>query len=159
MTRILSSALLLALSLGFLPYTTTAQAADQRAAVLAVVDSALAAVNAGDMEMMAGLMLPEGLTVPVVDSTRHAVRTLDEVVAQQFSGVVERGFNPTVHVSGALAVVWLPYDLYHDGKWSHCGIDALTLVKVGAAWKIAMFAFTMEQPPACELHPDGPPGG
>jgi hypothetical protein len=73
------------------------------------------------------------------------------------SGVAERGFRPTVLVSGPLAVVWLPYDLYVNGSWSHCGIDAFTLVRNAGAWKIAALAWTVEQPPACERHPDGPP--
>lgn len=150
---------LLAVSVGVFPVTATAQSADQRAAVLAVVDSALAAVNAGDMEAMASLMIPEAFAMPTLDSTRRSVTTREQVRAQQFSGVIERGFDPTVHIAGAIAVVWLPYDLYLNGEWSHCGVDAFTLVQVDSEWKIAVLAWTIEQPPACAKHPDGPPGG
>jgi hypothetical protein len=64
-----------------------------------------------------------------------------------------------VRVNGPLAMVWYPYDLYRDGKWSHCGVDALTLIKHEGRWRIATFAFSTEQPPVCEKHPDGPPPG
>ena len=134
-----------------------AQATDQRAAILAVTDSALAAINRGDMAMLTELMIPEAFTMPVRDSTRFTVRSREEVRTQAMNGIVERGFRPTVLISGPLAVVWLPYDLYVEGAWSHCGIDAFTLVQTRATWKIAILAWTIEQPPACESHPDGPP--
>jgi hypothetical protein len=66
------------------------------------------------------LMVPEAFTMSIRDSTRYSARTRDGVRTQRMSGIVERGFRPTVHVSGPLAVVWLPYDLYIDGAWSHC---------------------------------------
>jgi hypothetical protein len=54
-------------------------------------------------------------------------------------------------------MVWMPYDLYMDGTWSHCGADVFTLVKSGTAWRIATLAWSAEQPPVCEKHPAGPP--
>jgi hypothetical protein len=62
-----------------------------------------------------------------------------------------------VKIAGRLATVWLPYDFHIDGKWSHCGVDAFTMLKVGEQWRIAVLAWTVEQPPACRPHPDGPP--
>ena len=55
-------------------------------------------------------------------------------------------------------MVWLPYDLYVDGEWSHCGVDTFTLVHTEAGWRIASMAWSVGQPPACQPHPDGPPG-
>jgi hypothetical protein len=54
-------------------------------------------------------------------------------------------------------MVWYPYDLYIDGKWSHCGVDAFTLIRTEGKWRIAVMSWSAEQPPACEKHPDGPP--
>jgi hypothetical protein len=73
--------------------------------------------------------------------------------------VVERGFDPEVMLSGHLAMVWLPYDLYVDGAWSHCGVDVFTLFRTAEGWRIAAVPYSIEQPPACRPHPDGPPGG
>jgi len=147
----------LALAIGAPATPGIAQTTDQRAAILAVTDSALAAINRGDMAMLTELMISEAFTMPVRDSTRFTVRSRDEVRMQAMGGIIERGFRPTVQISGPLAVVWLPYDLYVEGVWSHCGVDAFTLVQTGATWKIAVLAWTIEQPPACESHPDGPP--
>ncbi|HEX4933195.1 MAG TPA: nuclear transport factor 2 family protein [Gemmatimonadaceae bacterium] len=72
------------------------------------------------------------------------------------SRVLERMWDPTVHVHGAVAVVWTPYDLYVDGKFSHCGVDAFTLVRDGRAWKIASVSYTVE-PTGCAPSPLGPP--
>jgi hypothetical protein len=85
------------------------------------------------------------------------------VAAQRAAGkrapIIERGYDPVVRVAGTIASVWMPYDLWAQGKWSHCGIDLLTLVQVGRTWRIANFTYTIEQPPACTMHPDGPPPG
>lgn len=148
---------LLALSPSVVPVPSAAQDVDARATVLAVTDSALDAINRGDMVLLADLMIPEAFTMAIRDSIRYGVRRRDDVRAQQLSGIVERGFRPSVHIAGPLAVVWLPYDLYVNGQWSHCGVDAFTLVKTGAAWRIAVLAWSIEQPPACDRHPDGPP--
>ena len=73
------------------------------------------------------------------------------------SKVTERGFRPEVRVNGPLAMVWYPYDLYVDGKWSHCGVDVFTMIRTEGRWRIATMSWSAEQPPACEKHPDGPP--
>jgi hypothetical protein len=62
-------------------------------------------------------------------------------------------------VSGPVAMVWLPYDFYSDGKWSHCGVDLFTFLKADGRWRIATLVWSVEQPPACAPHPDGPPAG
>lgn len=53
--------------------------------------------------------------------------------------------------------MWLPYDIYRNGEWSHCGVDAFILLRTGDGWRIASMAWTIEQPPDCRPHPDGPP--
>lgn len=159
MSALRRAGLLLTLALGADVTTASAQQPDRgRAAVLAVTDSVLAAINRGDNAAIAELMLPEAFTLSLRDSSRYATRTRDQLRAQQARGtVIERGFRPTVHVSGPIAVVWLPYDLHVNGAWSHCGIDVFTLVRRDAGWRVATLAWSIEQPPACERHPDGPP--
>ena len=96
----------------------------------------------------------------VVDGVaRYRVRGRAGERAMRYDApVLERGFRPEVRISGPLATVWLPYDFHLDGRWSHCGVDQFTLVRTAAGWRIAAMAWTIEQPPACEPHPDGPPG-
>jgi hypothetical protein len=62
-------------------------------------------------------------------------------------------------VQGHLAMVWLPYDFYQNGQWSHCGVNAFILLRRPEGWRIASIAWTVEQPPACRPHPEGPPAG
>jgi hypothetical protein len=133
------------------------------AAALAVADSALAAISRGDKTGFTDLMLPEGVFFPT--STRdgvtlYRVRTRAEQRASTSKVVVtERGFQPEVRVNGPLAMVWYPYDLYRDGKWSHCGVDVFTLIRNEGHWRIAVMSWSAEQPPVCRPHPDGPPPG
>lgn len=130
-------------------------------AALALADTALALITRGDFVGLTDLMLPEARTFSsrqrdgqwqYRSSTREQQRT-----APVRGRIDERGFGPTALVSGPLAVVWMPYDLYVDGAWSHCGVDAFTLFKVGDQWRIATMAWSVEQPPACAKHPNGPP--
>jgi hypothetical protein len=64
-------------------------------------------------------------------------------------------WDPTVLIHEHLAVVWTPYDIYVDGEFLHCGVDAFTLLETEAGWRIATIAFTME-PTGCEPSPLGP---
>lgn len=146
------------------PRPATSPATDpQRAAVMAVVDSALVHINRGNMVALSDLMLPEGQVFPARDRDGQGTVSVRTAAAQRAAGardpIIERGFNPEVRIAGTIAAVWLPYDLWANGTWSHCGVDQFTLVRVGAAWRIANLTYSVEQPPACRMHPDGPPPG
>ncbi len=145
---------------GLLSSQAGAQAPDARATVIAIADSALAAITRGDPVALTDLMVPEAVMYPT--STRDGVtsyraRTRDGQRTVSISGVIERGFKPVAMVNGGVAMVWFPYDLYRNGAWSHCGADVFTLVKNGNTWRIASMAWSAEQPPVCEKHPSGPP--
>lgn len=133
------------------------------AAVLAIVDSALAVINSGDRIALSDLMIPEAHVFPARERNGEGTYSARTVASQRADGrrapIIERGFNPEVRLAGTIAMVWLPYDLYAEGRWSHCGVDLFTLVRVGSVWRIANFTYTIEQPPACVEHPDGLPAG
>ena len=42
----------------------------------------------------------------------------------------------TIKIDGPLAIVWTPYNFYHNGKFSHCGVNSFQLVRFDGAWKI-----------------------
>lgn len=134
-----------------------------RAAALAVADSALAAISSGNMVGFTDLMLPEAVLFPTSTRdgvSRYRARTRQEQRSASMDvSISERGWSPEVRVDGPVAMVWYPYDLYLDGKWSHCGVDIFTLVRHEGKWRIAAMAWSAEQPPACEKHPKGPPPG
>jgi hypothetical protein len=141
------------------PSVSRAQTADEKA-VIAVADSALAALTRGDAVAFTDFMVPEAVLYPT--ATRDGVstyraRTREAQRTAAVSGIVERGFSARAMVNGAIAMVWMPYDLYRNGEWSRCGVDVFTLVKAGRGWRIASMAWSAEQPPVCEKHPAGPP--
>jgi len=136
--------------------------ADERARVLATAEGALEAISAENMIAFTDFMVDETIMFRVADRdgrVQYSARTRAESRSNSPSAdIEERGFDPEVRISGPLAMVWLPYDLYLDGEWSHCGVDAFTLLRIDGDWRIASLAWTIEQPPACKGHPDGPPG-
>ena len=84
-------------------------------------------------------------------STRRRLDALDGLETR-------RGFGATARVQDRVAQVWMPYDLYIANVWSHCGVDTFTLMKSEGRWRVAALIYTIEQPPACNRHPAGPPG-
>ncbi|MEJ2540648.1 MAG: hypothetical protein P8188_11870 [Gemmatimonadota bacterium] len=156
--------LLLAIGVPLLPSRpAAAQTAGAReAAVLAVAHRALEAISREDMVAFTDLLL-EDAWIYAVDGppggseVRGRPRARERAAALDVD-IEERGFGGEVRVAGRMATVWLPYDLYVDGAWSHCGVDTFILLEVGTEWRIASLAYTVEQPPACRPHPDGPPG-
>src|SRR5687767_14450290 len=157
MNPIKSLACVSALALVVLSIPAAAQDSAEHRAALAVTDAALAAITQGDMTAFTDLMLPEALDFPTGTRdgvTRYRVRTRAEQRASTPPGkITERGFRPEVRVNGPVAMVWYPYDLYINGKWSHCGVDVFTLIRNDGQWRIASMAWSAEQPPACEKHP------
>lgn len=131
--------------------------------VLAVARAALTAITAGDWIGLTDLMVPGSqihVSMQRDGAWAHRMRTReDERATTNAPRLVERGFDPTVQVSGGLAIAWVPYDIYVDGAWSHCGIDLFTMIRIGTGWKVVNLAYTVEQPPACRPHPLGPPAG
>ncbi len=140
---------------------SAAEANDVEEEVLAIADSALDAISSEDFRALSELMIEEAInyTVNVRNGERRIrVRTWAEVRdGTTNDDIVERGFDPTVLVSGPLATVWYPYDLYLNGDWSHCGVDVFVMGLTENGWRILSMAWNAMQPPDCEPHPDGAP--
>ncbi len=156
------AALLTALLAAGSPILVMAGEDPVEAEVLAVADAALQAISDEDFIALTDLMVPE--TVLYAAGERDGERYLRsrsyaEERAQESPGdILERGFDPAVMVSGSVAMVWYPYDLWLDGAWVHCGVDIFNLVRTDAGWRIAAIVYSADQPPVCSMHPDGPPG-
>lgn len=48
----------------------------------------------------------------------------------------ERISYSAIHIDGALASVWTPYQFYYKGNFSHCGVNSFQLVRINGDWKI-----------------------
>ena len=154
-TLLLSSAIALADAPGHQP--------GAEAQVLATVDRFLAAISARDLEAMAALQMPEGMTFV----SRPQEGGGNRIVARPNSYWVdpsraagpplrERYWSPTVLVRGQIAVVWAPYEFWVDGKTSHCGVDVVDLVEVDGTWRVANMMWTVEPDACASIRPADP---
>ena len=137
---------------------------EDRAAILSVAQSLFDALAERDGEALRALLHPDVVmrSVEVASDGERSIATstLDDLVARVEGSeevLTERMFDPEVRISGDLAMVWTPYDFYVGEALSHCGADVFVMVREGDAWRVTGLSWTRQQPPACELHPDGPP--
>ncbi len=134
--------------------------ADDRSAVLAVVQGFFDTMTAKDAEAARRLLVPEGAFHSIRRQDGKAVRRsfTNEAYLKDLPGTKqrlrERIWNPEVRIHGAVATVWAPYDFWRDGVFSHCGVDAFDLVRTDEGWKIAGGAYTVET--ECGPSPLGP---
>lgn len=49
-----------------------------------------------------------------------------------------------IKIHNGLAMTWVPYELYVNDQFPHCGIDIFTLFKIGGIWKIINLAYSTE---------------
>jgi hypothetical protein len=134
------------------------EAADE---VLLTVETLFDAMAAGDAESAAGVLLPQGQWVSIRPEDRGITIIphgdfLDRL-AERSQVWLERMWAPRVLVEGPVAVVWTPYDFHRDGAFSHCGMEAFTLVQTAEGWRIAGATYSV-QSTGCPPSPLGPPG-
>jgi len=138
--------------------------ASDREAVLAVAEQAFAAVNSQQADDWRAIQLAEGTTLSFRPEAGGEPGELemrisnneDFIADLQHDGneYIERWTKePTVLIRGPIAVVWGEYEFRIDGKFSHCGVDSIDLVKVDGNWKVANFMWTVER----EGCPTAPP--
>lgn len=48
----------------------------------------------------------------------------------------ERYTISTILIDGNMASVWVPYQFYYKGNYSHCGVNSFQLAKLNNEWKI-----------------------
>lgn len=132
-------------------------------AVMKVVDLFFEAVNTSDAELMKEITLSDGMTHSIREQEdgRWTIRARPQSYGMDPANygpekIIERYWDPTVLVNDHIAVFWAPYDFYIDGEFSHCGIDAMNLLKVDGQWKFSNNSWTVQRT-GCAAHPDGPP--
>ncbi len=130
-------------------------------AVLAALDGYLRALSASDLQELAALQAPDGMTYRAVKSAEGQWEVIER--PQTFwldpyndpeAAYRARYWSPTVLVRGPIAVVWTPYEFWLNGETSHCGIELVNFVKMDGEWKVSASTWTVE-PQACEsLRPE-----
>jgi hypothetical protein len=142
------------------PTPAAGHTAGEEAAVLAVADSFMRALTAGDRAAMAALQLPDAMTHTASVRPGQPVRVQGRPVTaftdpSRPAGppMRERYWSPTVLVRHAIALVWAPYEFWVDGVTSHCGVDMFTFAKVDGRWRMANALWTVEPEACVELRP------
>ena len=59
-----------------------------------------------------------------------------QVGASQAGDLRERFTISKILVDGNMASVWVPYQFYYKGNFSHCGVNSFQLAKINNEWKI-----------------------
>jgi len=137
---------------------------EQEAAVVAALQLLFDALESGDPQLLRSVMDPT--VVMHFSETRDGETTfgsatvdgLAERIASSDVPLIERMWDASVWVDGSLATIWTPYDFYVGTEFSHCGVDVANLQDTEDGWKVVALSWTRQQPPACDLHPAGPPG-
>ncbi len=136
-----------------------AQTGEERA-VIEAAQAMFDAMAARDPDAFRAAMVPDGFlmavgfeTVSRTDRDTFAARLADMTYV-----MYERMWEPEVRIDGPVATLWTAYDFYRGLEFSHCGTDAFQLAKTPDGWKVVMASYTVQMPPDCSTHPDGPPG-
>ncbi len=146
-----------------------ADEADDRAAILRVLQKTFDAVASGDPDDWRPLLTKEARTLsfaPGPDAPDGALLMRERSLAKRLEPMTpprDRYFErwlgePTVMIRGPIAVVWGEYDFWLNGAFRHCGVDTVNLAKVDGVWKIAHLMYTVEFE-ACATADDPPPEG
>jgi hypothetical protein len=116
--------------------------------VIAAVQKTFDGMKAHDEAAIKATFLPDARLYAIRDNTPGPSRTGDEFAAQIAAAkgeLLERfTAKPQVLLRGRMAQIWGEYEFLRDGKFTHCGVDSVTLLKTAEGWKIATIAFTME---------------
>jgi hypothetical protein len=54
----------------------------------------------------------------------------------------EQIYKVKISVDGPMAIVWAPYKFILGGKFSHCGVNVFTLIRIKDKWKISSITDT-----------------
>lgn len=125
-----------------------AQSTPDSREVLAVVRATFDAMREKDGDKLRGLFHPEARLFSTglrEGALSIAVTTLNDFVesvttSQDF--LDERFQDPEVRIEQDLASVWTPYTFHRGEVFSHCGIDAIHLIRDESGWKIVGLAYT-----------------
>ena len=115
---------------------------EARAEVLVTIRAALSTLGDRNVEAHRELFLPEATITAVAlrDGERSIrVSTLEESInsiAAVTVPMVERIWDPEVRVDGEVAIVWAPYNVFVNGAFQHCGVDANQMVQTSEGWKM-----------------------
>ena len=155
------AALPLAVLLSATPRVVQAQD-PERAAVLATVQKVFDAMRTRDTALLSQAF---DSTARLVGVTARGTPAVSLTAPSQFGAAIarapagdvwnERIYDPEVKIDGTVAQVWAYYTFHRNATFSHCGVDAFMLVKVGPVWKITQLADSRRTQGCTHTEPPG----
>lgn len=128
---------------------STASAAD-RDAVIAAVQSLFDAMRTRDTVALRAGFTPGAQLVAIRTVAGAPARLQTQPLAAFMTSIgrapeelIERMWDPRVEIAGDLASLWAPYDFRIGANFSHCGHDAVHLVRTAEGWKVAGITYTV----------------
>jgi hypothetical protein len=133
------------------PRATLAAQSPGRDSVLATVQQAFDLMRRRDTAGMRQLFDSTARLIGVRDTTTAPrPRTVSQFLASVASTPDdrvsdERMFDPEVRIDGPVAQVWTYYAFRSGTTFTHCGTDAVSLIRAGGAWKIVSFIWSVRR--------------
>jgi hypothetical protein len=128
------------------PRVAAAQAGD-RESILTTVQKVFDAMRTRDTALLSQAF---DSTARLVGVSNRGTPSVSLTAPSQFGAAIarapagdvwnERIYDPEVRIDGNVAQVWAYYTFHRNAAFSHCGVDAFMLVKVGSTWKITQLA-------------------
>jgi len=119
--------------------------------IISVVKQFFAVLESRDVKDAQKILIPEGVSISLREEGKgETVRIINfQEFMDSFSNwkddYKEIMSNPKVLIHNGIAVLWADYKFYVNGKFSHCGVDAFSLIKIDNNWKIASIIYTVEK--------------
>lgn len=134
----------------FLSITLQTYAQSDTIGVRAIVDQLFTGMRTGDSSLVSTSftsdatlqsvsMAPDGKVRVGKDAITGFVKAVGTPHQEDWD---EQIYDLKIQVDGPLATVWAPYKFYLGKKFSHCGVNAFTLIKMANGWKIASITDT-----------------
>jgi len=134
----------------------------ERAAVLAAVQKVFDAMRTRDTALLSQAF---DTTARLVGVSTRGTPAVSLTAPSQFGAAIarapagdvwnERIYDPDVKIDGTVAQVWAYYTFHRNATFSHCGVDAFMLVKVGPVWKITQLADSRRTQGCTHTEPPG----
>lgn len=135
---------------GARPTATGPVESADRAAVIAAVQSVFDAMRTRDTSAIRAAFTPGAQLVSVRSvpnaPARHQTTPLSAFITsigRATDELVETMWDARVDVAGDLASLWAPYHFRIGPTFSHCGHDAVHLLRTPEGWKIVGIAYTV----------------
>lgn len=155
MRRIILPAVMAIAALSSTPLAAGAQASSGNAEqeVLAVVKKLFDGMRTKDTAMMRTLF--DSSARLVTTRMQNGAPVIRETKMSDFITIIGRApaadtlnetiYDTEVRIDDNLATVWTAYDFHVNSRFSHCGYDAMQLVRGRDGWKIIALADTQKR--------------